>query len=349
MQSSPPAEIPTPQPTEAALPSKGDTEITATVAPTILIRKIAFVRNCSGNLGYEIFTADSDGSNIVDITNKPGDDLWPTWSPDGTKIAFQSSREWHGYPSIYTVDADGKNAKSLIPEVVASQFPSWSPDGTKIAYCTSKLSHNEKILPLDIFIMDVDGNNRNPVSPIIRSRDTTASQVCPSWFPDSKYIAFTSDIEGYWQLYSVNSDTDTGWEMHSTSSPVIKRYTTPYGSQFRPATRNLKPTDFPALAVSPDGREIAFDYCSSTPNKKGDIYILTIGDGELRNLTSSLRGNCYFPTWSPDGSKIAFTLETDSNMDTFEINGNTDIYIIDADGSNPTLLIDDGMFPSWQK
>jgi len=71
-----------------------------------------------------------------------------------------------------------------------------------------------------------------------------------------------------------------------------------------------------------------------------DIYILSLADKSARCLTCGLDGDSYFPSWSPDGSVVAFTYEAD---------GNTDIYIINKDGTNPRLLIENGMFPSWSR
>jgi TolB protein len=310
----------------------GESAISIDVSPKQT--RIAFVRDFGDFYKWDICTANSDGTDIERITNSPSDDWWPSWSPDGTKVAFQSTREWYGNPSIYVMDTGGQNTKCLTSEVVANcQFPAWSPDGSKIAYSTSKLASStepSETRHLDVFIMDTNGKNKTPVSPVGRIGPTAGvRQVCPSWFPNSQRIAFASNFTGHWEICSTNTD--------GTDSRRVNICVTPNscGLYFPQGERNQM--DFPILAVSPDETTIAFDYCN--PNsKRRDI--LTIDSGELKNLTGGLVGNSYFPTWSPDGSKIAFTLEKD---------GNTDIYTINADGSNPTLLIENGMYPSWQR
>jgi Tol biopolymer transport system component len=333
VQSPPSANPSTLQPAESAPPSQSNTEtsVNTTVVPATPISKIAFVRDCGGNLGWEIFTADSDSKNIADITNNPSKDLWSTWSPDGSKIAFQSSREWHGYPSIYVMEADGNNVKCLTPEVAASEFPVWSPSGNTIAYSTSKGSVSTSLLQtkaVNLFVMDANGGNKSAVAPTV---DSTSSQVSPSWFPDSKKLAYASNATGLWEICSVNID-----------APDSTRYNvcidTNCGLRFPPSDKVIQPNSFPALAVSPDGESIAFDYRNQTGER--DIYLLSLDTKNAQCLTCGLAGNSYFPTWSPDGSKIAFTFEQD---------GNTDIYVMNSDGSNPTLLIKNGMFPSWSK
>ena len=94
------------------------------------------------------------------------------------------------------------------------------------------------------------------------------------------------------------------------------------------------------LAVSPDGGSIAFEYYDYVTGGEQNIYVLELNTGKIKNLTGKLDGRSYCPSWSPDSTKIAFTLETVNN---------TGIYIMNADGSNLIKLIDNGLWSSWQK
>ncbi|MCJ7653994.1 MAG: hypothetical protein MUO97_01630, partial [Dehalococcoidia bacterium] len=102
----------------------------------------------------------------------------------------------------------------------------------------------------------------------------------------------------------------------------------------------LPSCEFPILAVSPDGGSIVLEYFDYTTGAEQDVSVLTLNNGEMRNLTSKYDGYKYCPTWSPDGTKIAFTLET--------ING-IGIYTMDTDGSSLTKLIENGLWPTWQR
>ncbi|OGN91260.1 MAG: hypothetical protein A2Z75_07530 [Chloroflexi bacterium RBG_13_50_10] len=292
--------------------------------------RMALARHYGDYYSWEICTSDSDGTNIERITNSAAVDSHPTWSPDGTKIAFESTRESHNLSSIYVMDADGKNVKCLTPEPKICRSPAWSPDGKEIAYCVMTKGGGSSwkggvmsmaaadIMPDAIFIMNPDGSAKQQV----------ANGWGPAWFPDSQRIAFTSNSSGAWEIYSANID---GSEVKKHG--VLPKARAKYGSP-------LPSCEFPALSISPDGSSIALEYFDYTPGGGQDIYLLKLDTGEMRNITRSYDGYKYCPTWSPDGTKIAFTMETTND---------SGIYVINADGGNLTKLTENGLWPTWQR
>ena len=66
-----------------------------------------------------------DGSEQKRLTNNPSGDLFPCWSPDGKKIAFDSNRDGNG--EIYVMNADGSEPRNLTNNSARDSFPSWSP------------------------------------------------------------------------------------------------------------------------------------------------------------------------------------------------------------------------------
>jgi TolB protein len=216
------------------------------------------------------------------------------------------------------MDANGDNTKCLTPESKFCKSPSWSPDGKKIAYCAFKSIGPPKgariFAPDAIFLMDSNGTNKQ----------YAANGLSPSW-SDGQHTAFLANRSGIWIICTTNIDGSDTKEYPTCISPSS------CGIRFQAE-------NYPTLTVSPDGRSVLFDNRDFTGRR--DIYIMSFGNSEINKLTGNISGSCYCPTWVPDGSKIAFTLESD---------GNTDIYIMNSDGSNPTLLIKDGMFPSWQR
>ena len=75
----------------------------------------------------EIYLIDIDTGERTNLTNNPGGDLWPTWSPDGTEIAFISSRE-NFLGEIYVMNADGSNVRRLTENNMAERMFGWKPE-----------------------------------------------------------------------------------------------------------------------------------------------------------------------------------------------------------------------------
>jgi WD40 repeat protein len=172
--------------------------------------RIAFDNFLQGEYGIE--TADPDGSDIVRLTDGVNDS-WASWSPDGTKILFSSTRydpsieqcmpgfpHEHGCPTdIYLMDADGSNVVRLTDDLASEYQPVWSPDGTRIAFARSlgdpQLSHPA------IFTMDPDGTDARQIS----SADG-GSDFWPSWSPNGSQLVFAAIRREDWGIWTVNAD-----------------------------------------------------------------------------------------------------------------------------------------------
>ena len=120
--------------------------------------KIAFTSNRDGN--YNIYTINPDRSGLKQLTNNKST-WWPSWSPDGKKIAYSNNNE------IWIMNSDGTNQTYL----TYGRMPAWSPDGEHIVYVKS----------LEIYTINLDGGGREPlvVGPLCES---------PSWSPDGTKI-----------------------------------------------------------------------------------------------------------------------------------------------------------------
>lgn len=137
--------------------------------------------------GYtkDIYVINSDGSNPVNITNSPQeDDISPLWSPDGSRIAFQSisvnERDSNGkiktyYQDIVSIKPDGTDKRILGRDSHPNFDIVWSPDGSKIAYLTNQYMNN-------VNIVRKDGGS------IVTYNATCNNFLPPRWSPDSSKI-----------------------------------------------------------------------------------------------------------------------------------------------------------------
>ena len=134
-----------------------------------------------------IFVIDADGKNNKQLTNRDG--AGPSWSPDGRKIAFESSRSGR-HSEIYVMEADGRNQKRLTYDFGDNRDPAWSPDGRQIAYTGFWNNGNPNIFNWNIHLIDSDGKNQRMLTEKGIAHD-------PTWSPDGDSIAFSgTDRDG---------------------------------------------------------------------------------------------------------------------------------------------------------
>ncbi|MGH7499488.1 MAG: hypothetical protein ACREL3_11640 [Gemmatimonadales bacterium] len=124
------------------------------------------------------------------------DNLSATFSPDGRRIAFVSTRA--GPPQVYVMAADGTDQELLAPfdfgATGASNAPEWSPDGANVVF------HREMAGSPQLFLVDVSRRGLRPITSAGRNEDAT-------WAPDGRHIAFVSDRSGVRQLWVIDIET----------------------------------------------------------------------------------------------------------------------------------------------
>jgi Tol biopolymer transport system component len=262
--------------------------------------RIAFV-GYSGNQddgtysGWRMFVIDPDGSNAREISPTGVQEvLYPTWSPDGRRIAFVGFLEDAPRSSVFLMDADGGDLQEILPIGPGEQIEAihWSPDGTKIGF---QLAESTPDSPPSgyphrawtIWTMSPDGTARRQVTSVGR-------EMHFSWSPDGSQIVFErfeeiGDLSEWGQaatdLFVV--DVETGDERQLTDDGISRD-----------------------PAWSPDGTRIAFRH---GPRGAEDIAVVSPQGGDVTTIhrprPSGIGGG--FPygntiEWSPDATKIAF-------------------------------------------
>lgn len=163
-------------------------------------KKIAFHADIDD--GAQIFTMDSDGQNLNQITDSPGYNVEPHWSPDGTRIIYNLSLPDEGKVKMVMMNPDGSDIKILPNPDGQNWYPRMSPDGELIF--TSDVNHSGFY---DIFVMNPDSTDVRQLT------STTAINWFPEHSPDGSKIVFTSNRDdpelsdsGNYNIYMMNHD-----------------------------------------------------------------------------------------------------------------------------------------------
>ena len=268
--------------------------------------------------GQDVCVINADGSERANLTaDSERADLYPSWTPDG-RIVFMSERdapeEGGRFSGIYIMDADGGNVTRLTGDENAyNAYPSVSPDGERIVY------ESDRDVPVgsELYVMDIDGGNQTRIT------NDPAWNQNPVWSPDGTRILYAANYgDGNIDLYQINAD---GTNRFRLTQNLAEDGGLRFGHAWLPEP--LAVGGFEVEAAAPRRLSLPRSipvintilFAASSFNCEACLETGIYGVTSDGATVTPLEIEGFYPAWSPDFRRFAFTL-------------NGELYIASANG-----------------
>jgi Tol biopolymer transport system component len=272
-------------------------------------------------------------STAADGAQRGSDSFGPVFSPDGGKIAFVDAENLRfndirrdifvkdlasGALTLVNATADGTRVGSF------SVNQTFSPDGRSIAFQTDAKGPAG---PFDIFVRDLVSGAITRVSTAADGTVGNSTSQLPVFSPDGRKIAFSSFASNF--VAGDTNDVPDIFVKDLASGAITRISTAADGTQANSSSFSS--------AFSPDGRKIAFESGASNlvANDSGaqDIFVKDLASGAITRVSTAAdgtqeNGSSFAPSFSPDGSKIAFISQA-ANLVAGDTNGIPDVFVKD--------------------
>jgi TolB protein len=275
--------------------------------------RIVFVSARDSDVAIDMMNA--DGSDTMRITIEPGDYGNPEWSPDGTRIAFDLDGQ------IHVMESDGSGIRMLTNGPDVNYSPTWSPQSDRIAFVSTRDDDRE------IYVMYADGSNQRRVTTL----DMWVSS--PSWSPSRAPVAFESHDARIGLAVVGETATGVAAILSDGADPVVIE-------SVRSDNPSIRPTVSVPFTVAPgERRDLAFAFTPDAVGMEWANVTLTDEFGRRSVAQVSGVGRLPLPLGILETTEIAFVSDRE---------GEKNVYLMRADGSNQVRLSPDGgTNPSW--
>ena len=249
--------------------------------------RIAFVSNRDG--AVQIYSANPDGSDPLRLTNNASADTQPAYSADGSQIAFVRNND------IWVMSANGAGAKPITGTEGPDSEPAWSPDGSQIVYVSNQTVSGGGTTGPELFVKNADGSGAPRQ---LTDTPNNAASRAPAWSPAGDQIAFHSNADGGFEIYTIAPGASPGFGVRRTANEVGQNYQNP--------------------SWSPDASRIAFDRGTGTNvgDTTRELWTMRADGTDPIQLTSNSLYEAQ-PAYSPDCTQVAFETIRAGNLEIY--------------------------------
>jgi TolB protein len=258
-----------------------------------------------------------DGSgNLAQITTaSDGACFDPDTSPDGKMVAFASTQ--HRVTSdIFVKPADGRTITQVTADPADDVMPAFSPDGSRLSFASNRDGN------WNIYVTSIDGGPAEQIT------DSTEHELHPSWSPDGTKLVLCrlGAQSGRWELWVVDARTRTQQFLD-------------YGL-------------FPHWNPDPARSKIVFQRARDRGSRLFSVWTLDyVGDEGMHptEVVSAANAAAMHPSWSPDGTRIAFVTVVDPDRAPASF-PSSDVWVVNADGTGRANLTNGrfrNLYPEW--
>ncbi|WP_036165586.1 Tol-Pal system beta propeller repeat protein TolB [Massilia sp. 9096] len=263
----------------------------------IFSTRITYVKQNPGR-DYTLVVADADGANEQVAAHGREPIISPSWSPDGTKVAYVSFELRK--PVIYVQDLITGKRTVVANEKGNNSAPAWSPDGSKLALALSKTGNTQ------IFVVNADGSGMHRVS------NSSGIDTEPRFSADGQSLYFTSDRSGGPQIYKMSANGGQATRVTFNGSYNISPRVSPDGKTLAWISQRSGGFSLYAMDLASGQEQRLADGAtepSFSPNGKYIMYATKGGgrtalsvvsvDGRIKQNLSTQAGNIREPSWGP--------------------------------------------------